>query len=410
MLVRTLGILFYVKKAKINKDKEAPIYLRITVNGERAEYSTKCLVNPDVWDNNAGKVKGNNEYARTINVLLDTVRTQVYKYLDELQKKGTQVTALAIKNAMTGKDEENYTIIQVFENHNAKIKKLIGKDVAEGTYERYVTACKHLKDFIRWKYRKDDILLRDIKLDFIESLEFFLKTEKGNAHNTALKYIKNFRKIIRSAIAHGWIEKDPFANYKTKLIKVNRNFLTPDELQIIQSKNFDIPRLQHVLDVFIFCCYTGLAYADVQKLKAENLVLGIDGNLWVHTYRVKTKIDCDIPLLEPAKVIIEKYRDHPLTCNKGFLLPVLSNQKMNSYLKEIADLCGIKKNLTMHLARHTFATTVTLTKGISIESVSSMLGHTNIKTTQHYAKILKQKVAEEMNLLKAVYVREAKVI
>ena len=238
---------------------------------------------------------------------------------------------------------------------------------------------------------------------FITGLEYYLKTTRKCAHNSAIKYITNFKKIIRIAHANDWIDKDPFLHWKGKLKIVEREFLTEEEIQKIIELELKMERLDQVRDIFIFCCFTGLAYADVKKLNRGDISVGADGEEWVKTKRSKTDTRSNIPILPIAKVIIEKYKDNELLKEKDLVLPVLSNQKMNAYIKEIATLAGITKNLTFHLARHTFATTVTLTNGVPIESVSKMLGHTNLKTTQHYAKILDMKVSKDMAILRSKF-------
>jgi site-specific recombinase XerD len=227
-----------------------------------------------------------------------------------------------------------------------------------------------------------------------------LRSVRKCANNTAVKYIKNFKKIIRICISNGWLDKDPFVNYKSKIREVEREFLSIGEIDDIYSKNFINQRLGLVRDIFVFACFTGLAYIDVKQLTLSNISIGIDGGRWIYTHRQKTETASRIPLLPIPEEIIQKYATHPICLNEERLLPILSNQKMNAYLKEIADVCGINKELTFHIARHTFATTVTLSNGVPIETVSKMLGHTNLKTTQHYAKILDIKISNDMMLLK----------
>lgn len=397
---RTLGILFYVKRAKIDKHGKAPIYLRITINGKRAELAIKRTIEPDRWNNEAGKVKGTTEDVKSINAYMDIVRSKVYEHQKKLLENGVLITADNLKKSILGTSERDKTLLAVFEYHNKQVKSLIGKEYSYGTYERYQTVVKHLKEFLKWRDNADDIGLKEVNHKFITDFEYYLKTVRDNSHNTAIKYIKNLHKITSLSLANGWLERNPFANYKVKIREVERGFLSEEEIQTIVSKKLHTSRLDQVRDIFIFCCYTGLAYADVKKLNKYNIVMGIDGERWIQTHRTKTDTRSNIPLLPTALAILEKYANHPEALADGHVLPVLSNQKMNAYLKEIADLCGITKNLTMHLARHTFATTVTLTNGVPIESVSRMLGHTNIKTTQHYAKIVDSKVADDMKALR----------
>ncbi len=277
---------------------------------------------------------------------------------------------------------------------------MVGSEYAPGTLERYETSLKHTKDFLQWKYRVSDIDIEKIDHAFITEYEFYLCTERKCANNTAVKYIKNFHKIINICLANGWLTKDPFANYKAKVKEVIREFLTEQEIQSLMEKEFVSERLELVRDIFVFSCFTGLAYIDVKQLSKDNIVLGIDGDKWINKNRQKTDTNSKIPLLPTAQYILDKYANHPVCVNEDKLLPIFSNQKMNAYLKEIATVCGINKELTFHIARHTFATTVTLSNGVPIETVSKMLGHTNLKTTQHYAKILDKKISEDMQVLK----------
>ncbi len=293
-------------------------------------------------------------------------------------------------------------LMETFQQHNDQMEALIGagKDFCLGTLERYNTCRDHTRAFIRWRYGTDDIDIKCLDFEFVTDLAFWLKTQRNCAHNTTMKYISNLKKIINGCIRKGWLPKDPFPGFKTTRLEVDRQALTQAELDRINSKVFPTDRLNIVRDIFLFSCYTGLAYADVKKLKRPEIAPGVDGSFWIFTNRQKTDTSSRIPLLPPALAIVEKYRDYPTCSDLGFVLPVLSNQKMNAHLKEIADCCGITKNLTFHIARHTFATTITLSNGVPIESVSKMLGHRNLKTTQQYAKVLDRKISDDMQQLK----------
>lgn len=234
---------------------------------------------------------------------------------------------------------------------------------------------------------------------FLVGYEYYLRSEKACSGISAAKYIKHLRKIVNLCLAHGWITTNPFKFYKTNAKPKEKSYLNREELTRIEGKNLDIPRLQHVRDIFVFCCYTGLSYSDVTKLCRDNIEVGIDNRFWIKIRRQKTNAMSSIPILPKAFEILESYRDYPPCESNGIMLPILSNQKMNSYLKEIADLCGIKKELTFHIARHTFATTITLSNGVPIETVSKMLGHLDIRTTQHYAKLLDNRISKDMENL-----------
>lgn len=398
-----ISLIFYIRKSKINANGQVPIYQRITIEGKRYEISTGQFVEEVKWSAEAGKMKGNSEEARSINNRLDMVKSKVFDVERRLFMSNTQINIENFKNEYLGKKERERTLIPIFVEHNRKIKELVGSEYAPGTLERYETSLKHTKAFLQWKYNILDIDITKIDHAFITEYEFYLRTERKCANNTAVKYIKNFHKIINICLANGWLTKDPFANYKSKVKEVIREFLTEQEIQEIMSKEFVTERLEQIRDIFVFSCFTGLAYIDVKQLTSNNIVLGIDGDKWINKNRQKTDTNSKIPLLPTAQYILDKYADHPACLNGGNLLPVPSNQKMNAYLKEIADVCGIKKDLTFHMARHTFATTVTLSNGVPIETVSKMLGHTNLKTTQHYAKILDKKISEDMRVLKSKF-------
>ncbi|MDD3005570.1 site-specific integrase [Flavobacterium sp.] len=396
----TVSILFYIKRAKANNLGVCPIYTRVTVNAKRFEFSTNKYISPDKWSSEGNKVKGTNEEARTINNHLDYLKNQVLEAEKSLFKKDISITSENLKNELFRKSETKRMLVPIFQEHNNKIKELIGKEYAPGTLERYTTSLKHTIEFMQWKYNISDIDITKIDHAFIADYEFWLRSIRNCANNTAVKYIKNFNKIIKICLANDWLDKNPFANYKSKVKEVERVFLTENEIQVLMNKEFKTERLILVRDIFLFSCFTGLAYIDVKNLTKSHIRIGIDGEKWIFTHRQKTESASKIPILPVTQMIIDKYKNHPECINKDKLLPILTNQKMNAYLKEIADLCEIEKDLTFHIARHTFATTVTLTNGVPIESVSKMLGHKNLRTTQHYAKVLDRKVSEDMALLK----------
>ena len=392
----------YPKTCKANKQGLIPIYIRITLNQKRWEYSTKHFIDTKTWDTKNSKIKGNGKEASTINGLVEITKNKVHQIILEYNIKDEVLNIDELKEILTGKSsEKKRTLVPIFEQHNKQMKALVPKEYAPGTLERYETSLKHTKAFIKFQYNADDIDLKDINHAFIMDYDFYLRTERNCNNNTTIKYLKNFKKIINLCLANDWMQKDPFVNYKSKLEKVDRVFLSKEEIETIFNKELTITRLNLVRDIFLFSCFTGLAYIDIANLTKSNIVKGIDGNLWIHTKRQKTNTPTKVPLLQTAKEIIDKYATHPI-CSNGKLLPIYSNQKMNAYLKEIATLSGINKELTFHCARHTFATTVTLSNGVSIESVSKMLGHTNIKTTQHYARITEQKISQDMEVLKNI--------
>ena len=399
-----VSILFYAKKAKAAANGLVPIYTRITINGKRIELSTNRFVEISKWSTEASKMKGTSEEARSINNHLDLLKSQIRDAEMELIHKKTVITTETIKSKLLGIDERARMLIPIFQDHNNKIKELVGKEYAPGTLERYTTSLKHTIEFMQWKYNISDIDITKIDHAFITDYEFWLRSVRNCANNTAVKYLKNFNKIIKLCLANDWLDKNPFANYKSKVKEVERVYLTEDEIQSILNKDFKTERLSLVRDIFLFSCFTGLAYIDVKNLTKSHISYGIDGEKWIFTHRQKTESASKIPILPVTQMIIDKYENHLQCLNEDKLLPILSNQKMNAYLKEIAAICEIEKELTFHIARHTFATTVTLTNGVPIESVSKMLGHKNLRTTQHYAKVLDRKVSEDMKLLKDKFI------
>ncbi|MFA7636145.1 MAG: site-specific integrase [Monoglobales bacterium] len=395
-----LSILFYAKRAKTTKDGLIPIYIRVTIDGERIEFTTKRYTTPEKWSVEGSCMKGTSAESKATNSYLDALKAKVYDYQQQLIREDEPINAENMRNKILGVEKRSNMLIPIFQKHNDEVKALIGKEYSPATLERYNTSLKHTVDFLKHQYNISDIDIRKIDLEFITNYEFYLKTVRNCNMNTAAKYIKNFGKIIRICLGNGWIVRDPFINYRPKIKEVERVFLSEEEIQVLYDKRFFVERLNQVKDIFIFSCFTGLAYADVKKLTKKNVSIGVDGGKWIFVNRTKTDTRSSIPLLPIAEAIIEKYSDHPQADNQERLLPILSNQKMNAYLKEIADVCEINKELTFHIARHTFATTVTLTNGVPIESVSKMLGHTNLKTTQHYAKILDKKIGNDMRILR----------
>lgn len=406
----TFHHIFFPKKPKGYQNGPVPLYLRITINGKRAEISINREVDPARWISGAGKLKGTGEEVKKFNAYLDALQSKLYDAHEALLREGKIITAESLKNRYTGVGERQRMLIPIFKKHNEEIAALVPHQYAAGTAERYKTSLSHTIQFLKWKYRVSDIDIRQINHEFVTDYDFFLRSVHKCANNTTVKYIKNFKKIIYICIANGWLDKDPFVNYKPRLKEVERPFLSEEELQTVAEKVFVSQRLNQVKDIFLFSCFTGLAYADVSKLADENISTGIDGEKWLFVNRTKTDTPSRIPLLPTALEILEKYKDHPVCRNKKKLLPVLTNQKMNAYLKEIADICGIQKELTFHIARHTFATTVTLNNDVPIESVSKMLGHRNLRTTQHYAKLLDKKVSSDMQALKNKLNPQMKVI
>lgn len=401
-----VSVLFYIRKSKTKSSSHAPIYMRITVNGARAEFSTGKIVEISKWHPVLTRMRGNSEEARVINNHLDILKSTVLEIENKFVINGETFDAEDIKNSLLGNNKEGRSLLPIFEDHNAKMEKLIGKEYALATLKNFRTCLKHLKSFLWKTYKKSDINLAKLQSSFLNDFDFFLRTEAHINNNAAVKHTKNLAKILKLCFKNGWIEKDIVQFYSGKFNEVTVNYLTESEIELIQNKEFSGDGLNLVKDIFLFSCYTGLAYIDIYNLTTEQISVGIDGNLWVITNRQKTGTSSNVPLLPRAKSIIDKYENHPFTSKSGKLLPVYTNQKVNEYLKTIADNCGINKKLTFHCARHTFATSVTLSNNVSIESVSKMLGHKSIKTTQHYAKILDKKVSEDMGNLTSILLQK----
>ena len=395
----TFRVLFYLKKGSEKKNGKVMIMARITIDGKLCQFSTKQSILPNNWSVASGKAKGKD--AGKINALLDDIRSALNTIYHEMQRRDNYVTAEKVKNEFLGHTEKHETILSLFQKHNDNMKQLVGISRTIATYRKYEVTRRHLADFIHDKYNLSDIPIREITPMFITDFELYLRTACKCGYNTAAKFLLFLKSIIIVARNNGILTKDPFANYKIQMKKVDRGYLTEDEIKIILKKKMVSERLEHVRDLFIFSCFTGLAYSDVANLREENIRKSFDGKLWIMTKRQKTNTDVNVPLLDIPKMILKKYKGK---LPNGKILPIISNQKLNAYLKEIADICGIKKNLTFHLARHTFATTTTLAKGVPIETVSKMLGHTNIETTQIYARITNSKIGNDMQGLDKKFV------
>lgn len=391
----TLKVRFFLRRNHVYADGTCCIMTRITVNGENTNFSSKLNVNPKLWDTKEGKVGGKSKVANELNGLMADMESSIRQMYFDMSRYET-VTAEKLRNAFMGIVPEKQTLIGLFTEHIEECRSLIGISKTPATVQKYDRALRRVKEFIKFKYHLTDMPLRDVNHKFIVDLEMYLRTVSGCNENTTAKFIQTFKAIIIKAKNNGWIFADPFANYKIRIKKVDRGYLTEEEIAAIYNKEFATKRLEQVRDIFIFSCYTGLAYIDIKELKRQHIQTSFDGNQWIMTHRHKTGTPVNVPLLAIPKELIQKYDGQ---AKDGLLFPVLSNQKMNAYLKEIATLCGIEKNITFHAARHTFATTVTLSHGVPIESVSKMLGHTNIQTTQIYARITNQKISRDMAAL-----------
>ena len=400
----TFSILFWADFSRAKND-QASIYARITVNGQRATISLKRKVLVSDWDVHKNRARGTNQKSRILNSYLDETYNHLFKSYRDLINEHKLITAQVVKARYFGNDENNRSITDIINYHN---EDMVNK-LKWGTQKNYYTTQSYISKFLSKFYKTTDLYLRELDYHFIIKFEKYLRDyvpedhQKPMGNNTVMKHIERFRKMITLSLKLGWIERDPFINFKAKFIKNERGFLSLDELQEIENKQFSIHRLELVKDLFVFSCYTSLSYIDVIHLTADNISIGIDGELWIYYKREKTTKPIRIPLLPKALQIIEKYKSNLKSIFQGSIFPKISNQKLNSYLKEIADVCGIKKNLTFHIARHTFATTVTLSNGMPIETVSKLLGHSRISTTQIYAKVIERKVSDDMQKLRAQF-------
>lgn len=392
----SFSLLFYIRRTKLNKAGEAPIFMRITVNGQRADASARRFIEPRLWNTAKGKAVENGRGCKELNFYLDAVSANILRVQRDMELEGTELSAHAVLDRYLGKDRsERHTLIGLFIEHNEKQKKLVGIDVAPATAVRYETCRKLVGQFLWQAYRRKDMYLDEMSRQFVEDYEYFLKTERCCSHNTAIQYLKNLKKITRIAQMKGWLSRDPFAEIRFHKEQIDRDFLEKHELKKLLDKTIDIPRLAQIRDIFAFCCLTGLAFSDVKQLRREHIATDINGMQWIRKTRQKTGNMCNIPLLDAAQEILARYHNNPYCQAHDVLLPVCSNQKMNSYLKELADICGIKKHLSTHTARHTFAT-LTLASGATIETVAKMLGHSDTKMTRHYARILDSSIMRDM--------------
>lgn len=398
----TFSILFWVYgKRAVNN--QANIYIRVTLNGKRVNISLKKKIKVSTWDEKLQRANGTDKDSRILNLYLNEVQSKVYRIYEDFKREEVPFTSQMVKAKFLGEDKTRFSFQNLVDYYNEKMQHKLHKN----TMGQYKTSQRYMIEFILREYKLTDIPLSNLEYSFIIGFEDFLRSyipKSGQSkigNNTAMKHIKRLRRMVTLAYRMKWIDRDPFVNFKMKIEKKERGFLTDFELLSIEDLSSSIERLMVVKDLFVFSCYTGISYVDIVQLSEDNIVIGIDGSPWIMAKRVKTGAPFKIPLLPKAAILIDKYKDHYRTNDTSNLLPKLSNQKLNSYLKEIADLCGIKKNLTFHMARHTFATTVTLSNGVPIETVSKLLGHTKLSTTQIYARVVERKVSDDMALLKS---------
>ena len=395
MMKSIFRVVFYLRSNYVNKEGKTSVMLRIYLNNERLSLgSTGISVKSSQWDKEKERIKGRTTEALNTNLQLDNIASGLQSIFRRIEMSDV-VSLERIKSEFLGKKEEIDTLMQLFEKHNGDVAKQVGVSVGKATLQKYNVCKRHFSEFLEKQYKRSDLKLTELTYVVIREFDLYLRTEVGQNANTATKTMKTFKTITLLGQKMGVLLHDPFMNHRFHIEPVNRGFLTDEEILLIANKDLGISRLELVRDIFIFSCFTGLAYIDVSKLTPDHIVT-LGDKQWIMTQRQKTSVETNVLLLDIPKAIIAKYGGK--TYRNGKLFPMLTNQKTNSYLKEIADICGIKKNLTFHLARHTFAT-MSLSKGVPMESVSKMLGHTNIRTTQIYARITNKKIEHDMEEL-----------
>ncbi|SHF55494.1 Site-specific recombinase XerD [Salegentibacter echinorum] len=392
---QTFSISFITRKKKKQPDL-ALLYARITVNGKSLEISLKRTIPVDKWNQAASKLSGSSSESRQINKKIDETKAQLYKTYDGLLKEGLLVTTQTVKARFLGSDQQHYTLAYLINYHKEKM----GKVLKYGTMKNYTTTENYLKGYLKAQYHTSDVYLKQIDYQFILGFESYLRTLPSLQNNGVMKHMERFKKLMRLAEHLDWIEKNPTKRFKLRFDQVDMVYLNKPELEKIKNEIFEKPVLTINRDIFVFACYTGLAYADAKALNNNHLQIGIDGNKWIYTRRSKTNTAVRIPILKEAQKILDQYRNHPKIDGTENLLPVYSNQKTNQYLKEIAKVLKINKKLSFHTARHTFATTVTLANGVPIETVSKLLGHTKLSTTQIYARVIDSKISSDIDVLR----------
>ena len=395
MVRSSFAILFFIRDSRVRKDGTTSIEVVLTVNGERCAFSTGKKVKSCNWDKNKQQVKGKDEEAQSLNNYLKAIKAKLYQKEAELLERGFVITAELLRDAYFDKVEslKEKSLFEVFEEHNQEQEKLIGNGVSKATHWVSVYTIRLLREFVQQKYKREDLYLRELNINFIQSFHSFLRIDKGMAQNSSTKHLKLLKKIINLSVANSYMAFNPFSTYKVEREPVEIDFLDEEELRKIINFDTPLPRLERAKDMFLFGCFTGLSYIDIKTLTPEHFEKDSTGRIWIKKRRVKTGVLSRIPLLPIAKLILDKYKGGEK------LLPIQDPADINKYLKDIAILCGINKRICFHTNRHTFASTVTLANNISLEVVSKMLGHTNTRMTAHYAKLIDKCIGEQMDKL-----------
>ncbi len=395
MVRSSFAILFFIRDSRVRKDGTTSIEVVLTVNGERCAFSTGKKVKSCNWDKNKQQVKGKDEEAQSLNNYLKAIKAKLYQKETELLERGFVITAELLRDAYFDKVEsiKERSLFEIFEEHNQEQEKLIGNGVSKATHWVSVYTIRLLREFVQQKYKREDLYLRELNLNFIQSFHSFLRIDKGMAQNSSTKHLKLLKKIINLSVANSYMAFNPFSTYKVEREPVEVDFLDEEELRKIINFDTPLPRLERAKDMFLFGCFTGLSYIDIKTLTPEHFEKDNTGRIWIKKRRVKTGVLSRIPLLPIAKLILDKYKGGEK------LLPIQDPADINKYLKDIAILCGINKRICFHTSRHTFASTITLANNISLEVVSKMLGHTNTRMTAHYAKLIDKCIGEQMDKL-----------
>ena len=395
MVRSSFSILFFIRESKARKNGNVPIEVMITVNGERNSFSTGKQIAIEKWDKTKQQVKGKDQETQNLNNYLKAIKAKLYQKEAELLERGFIITAQILYDAYFDKVEslKERSLFEVFEEHNQEQEKLVGNGVSKATHWVSVYTIRLLREFVQQKYKREDLYLRELNLNFIQSFHSFLRIDKGMAQNSSTKHLKLLKKIINLSVANSYMAFNPFSTYKVEREPVDIDFLDEEELRKIINFDTPLPRLERAKDMFLFGCFTGLSYIDIKTLTPEHFEKDNTGRIWIKKRRVKTGVLSRIPLLPVAKLILDKYKGGEK------LLPIQDPADINKYLKDIAILCGINKRICFHTSRHTFASTVTLANNISLEVVSKMLGHTNTRMTAHYAKLIDKCIGEQMDKL-----------
>lgn len=380
-----LTINLFIKKSKALKNGNSPIFTRLTLGKEQAEFSLKLSVAPENWDSEHCTLRKTAPDAEKINRALQLARTNLQKSYDDLVFERKEVNLTKVKDRFEGNDTgEETKLIEYFTFFNQKVLEQVGTMYAQGTYKKFKSTLNHLTVFVHDTFKKKDIPFSLVTNQFVTHFQNYLRKDKACCNNTTVKYMKTLKRIVLLAIDDKLLSYDPYKGVRFKQDEVEARFLDDEELQRLMNTTIESERMALVRDAFALSCYTGLAYIDLKDLKYTDITEH-QGVRIINKRRQKSSVLSSIPIFAPAERIIDKYKDHPICVHDKVVIPVLSNQRMNIYLKEIAHLCDIECRLSTHVARHTFATTIALSNGLSVEITSKILGHSSSRMTSRYS-------------------------